>query len=202
MPVYLAANESAALHSQNQQRARPPSEGKGSSAVRDQALLMFQSILMGVPLLEMCDNDDCGKTITIPFACCSRTNQIVAVDSNLSPLLRYNNSWEFTFQITVLSPDGDDLPFITQDREMAYNYIPTDIRPIVMHLVCASFLKLLAHITPQRVYRVTSSRNPPEKALRKHHLLSGVLEEMRYAITQRGTDPLGRVFWVFERVGD
>jgi len=69
----------------------------------------------------------------------------------------------------------------------------------VMLIVCASLLKLLAHVKPERVYRVTKARNLPREALRKHHLLTEVLVAMGYTMTDSGTDGWGRVFWIFER---
>ena len=157
---------------------------------------MFRSILIREPPLEICEDDDLGYTIVVPLGRCSETNRIVSVDSHLSPL---DDFWEFSFEITISSLDDTDPPFSTQDRTVASNYIPLDVRPNVMLIVCASLLKLLAHVKPERVYRVTKARNPPQEGLHKHHLLTEVLLAMGYTMTDSGTDGWGRVFWIFER---
>jgi hypothetical protein len=156
---------------------------------------MFRSILIRRPPLEIYA-DDLGYTIVVPLACCPETDRIVSVDSHLSPL---DDAWEFSFEITVSSLDDTEPPFSTQDRTVASNYIPVDVRPNVMLIVCASLLKLLAHVKPERVYRVTKGRNLPREALHKHQLLTEVLVAMGYTMTDSGTDSWKRVFWVFER---
>jgi hypothetical protein len=68
-----------------------------------------------------------------------------------------------------------------------------------MPIVCAGLRALVGRVRPPVIYRVTKSRNPPEKALRKHILLTRVLEDEGYAVIESGTDPWGRRFWVLKR---
>jgi hypothetical protein len=160
---------------------------------------MFQPTLIGLDIpIEIVYQIDLSKTVEMPIAVCCETNRIVTVDSHLSPYsCDFGDCWEFSFEITVTSLDGDNPPFSTQDRAVAYGYIPSGIRPVVMHLVCLSFGALLGCVRPACVCRVTKARHPPEKALRKHQVLTSFLRGMGYEPIHSGTDRWGRLFWVF-----
>jgi hypothetical protein len=86
-------------------------------------------------------------------------------------------------------------PFSTQDRHIAAHYIPTDIRPSVMDVVCAGLDALLGHAKPQLIYWVTKDPHPPEKALKKYYLLRVLAQTLGYGVETEGTDAFGRHFW-------
>jgi hypothetical protein len=94
---------------------------------------------------------------------------------------------------------GRPSSFETQDRAYAQPYRPDPSRSLIMPIVCAGLRALVGRVRPPVIYRVTKSRNPPEKALRKHILLTRVLEDEGYAVIESGTDPWGRRFWVLKR---
>lgn len=106
---------------------------------------------------------------------------------------------EFSFSIAVVAFDDTCEPFQTQDRHIAAPYIPHDARAHVMPLVCRCLKALVDHTRPAKVYRVTKDRSGSEKALRKHHMLTEALQEMGYAVLDRGTDPHGRRFCMMQR---
>jgi hypothetical protein len=152
-----------------------------------------------VPPLEIEDDPGGSKTIVTPIANCTQTDRITSVDCRLSPTSFEGVSyWEFSFEITVASLDGSEAPFSTQDRNIAYGYIPRGIRHRVMEIVCGALEALIRHVRPVRIYRVTKTINPPEKALRKHNLLTDVLQALGYRVTRCDKDRWGRIFWVCE----
>lgn len=132
---------------------------------------MFRSLLDGSPCaIEVFDDEDGGKAIVVQIAECVHTNRIVSVDSLLSPSCDdVGEFWEFAFHISVASPDETFEPFSTQDRWIAANYIPDDVRPCIIEIVCRALRFLVENVRPERVYRVTKSRNPPEKASETPH---------------------------------
>lgn len=164
---------------------------------------MLIPILVGPPFRTRIDDDpEKGQTVTIPLAQVTATDQIVSVDSHLAEtVIDDEQFWEFSFEITVTSLDGGWESFSTQDRDTAANFIPVEIRHLVMDAVCASFRSLLQRVRPYKVYRVTKARNPDEKVLQKHHLLTQVLLDSGYSLVQQGTDAYGRAFWLFQRDG-
>jgi hypothetical protein len=162
---------------------------------------MFRSILDEVDCaIDIAEEPDGSKSATIPIACCAETGRITTIDCKLSPTFdNIGHFWEFSFAISVTRLDDSDPPFSTQDRNMALPYIPYDARPRIMEVVCAALRAFVGQIKPDRIYRVTKARNPPPKALRKHHLLTDVLIGCGYYVTQTGTDPWGRTFWLCEK---
>ncbi|WP_448190100.1 hypothetical protein [Azospirillum sp. sgz301742] len=138
--------------------------------------------------------------ISEPLAFCSETGRLVTVDSRLVPA-EYGGAsfWEFSFEIAVLSEDGSEESFTTQDREIARGYIPESVRSRVMDIVGQACRKLLDKERPSGLYRVTKGRSLPGKAMRKHETLTAVCVEAGYGVTQTGTDPAGRTFWAMSR---
>lgn len=158
---------------------------------------MFCSTLDGDSFpYDLFEDDDRSWVVVTPIAYCDATDRTVAVDCRLLPGCDIKGEfWEFVFQIAIACLDGTEPPFYTQQREIARNYIPEDVLPKVMEIACSSLSLLLTHVRPVRLYRVTKARNPPEKALRKHHLLTETLLSSGYAVAKTGTDFLGRMFW-------
>src|ERR1700688_3949167 len=109
---------------------------------------MLIPILSGPPFRIRIDDDpEKGQTVTILLARVNGTEQIVSVDSHLiETVFEDEQFWEFSFEITVISPDDSAESFSTQDREIAANYIPVEIRRYVMEVVCASFRALLQKV--------------------------------------------------------
>jgi hypothetical protein len=46
---------------------------------------------------------------------------------------------------------------------------------------------------------VTKDREPSDKGLQKHHLLTETLVNIGFSVAQDGTDPFGRRFWIMQR---
>jgi hypothetical protein len=165
---------------------------------------MFRSVVQDAPafeISEIADDEQCGYMVSLLISRNDLTNQDVYVDIKL--VYVYDQDfWEFSFTISVISLDGGFEEFATQDSKMAAPYIPDGIRGTILIWVCLALKKLVAQVQPERVFRVTKGRNLPEKALRKHHLLTGALVECGYRVQETGTDPFGRAFWVCERVRD
>jgi hypothetical protein len=166
----------------------------------------FVSLVSEIPI-DLCVevDDDTSHVVIVPIAHCSDTDRLVQVECRLTytqnpaahpTLVRFH---EFSFTILVVSLSGDTPTYETQDRAYAQPYLPASCRPLVMPIVCAGLRALVDRVRPPVIYRVTKSRNPPEKALRKHILVTHVLEDEGYTEIESGTDPWGRRFWVLGR---
>jgi hypothetical protein len=91
---------------------------------------------------------------------------------------------------------------VTQDRDSAFSYIPSECRSEIMNLVKLGCYELVHLIAPNVIYRVTKSANLAPKILAKHNLLTAVLENLGYEIVDAGTDRFGRWFWLMGRTRD
>lgn len=139
---------------------------------------------------------DNGFEVTVPIAeDCARCMD-VTVRSFLSSPSFDEESWEFSFEIYVDYWDGSDEPFATQERNMATAYIPSDIRSYVIHIAIESCIAMVEFACYPPLYRVTKGRHLPEKALRKHYMLTSALQDVGYRVIEDGVDGTGRVYWV------
>jgi hypothetical protein len=161
---------------------------------------MFSSILKAAPYdIEVDDSDGC-LSVAVPIAECPDRNRIVSVVCELVETnICADPCWEFSFSIDVFALDGCAQQFQTQDRQIAAAYIPAEIRGKVMDVVCHSLKVLVEHVDCAIIYRVTKDRDPHEKSLRKHHLLTEMLENAGYSLIDEGTDPFSRRFWIMQR---
>ena len=130
---------------------------------------------------------------------------MVSVECMLSytenPFRRPSCRWfhEFSFSISCTALNEDELPFSTQDRDIARAYIPSSIRSLVMPIVVQSYTSLVTRVRPHTLYRVTKMRLPTPSALRKHDLPTARLRDLDYAVIETRTDPFGRTYWVMAR---
>ena len=162
---------------------------------------MFYSILEGPPYdLEIEDGEDGGKAVIIPIARGKDENRIVSIVCEFAEMAVEDDVyWEFSFSVDVFALDGGTEPFRTQDRNIAAKFIPTDVRDLVMRVVCAALTALVDEVGPELVYWVTKDRDPPNNSLPKHHLLKQTLENAGYSVRDEGTDRFSRRFWVMGR---
>ena len=105
---------------------------------------------------------------------------------------------EFQFAISVTDFETDEV-FETCERDMAKGYIPEEVRKRVMECVCKAIPSLVESVKPEAIYRGTKATRPPEKALKKHDLVTEGFQECGFEITQQGTDRASRQFWLMER---
>lgn len=138
-------------------------------------------------------------SVYTPIAVSEDERRSVAVLTSLYPF--EENGFlihDFHFAIAVTDFDNEEV-FETYDRDMAKGYIPEGARPRVMECVCRAIPTLVEYVNPQAIYRVTKATRPPEKALKKHDLVTEGFQDCGFEITQRGTDATSREYWVMER---
>lgn len=150
------------------------------------------------------EEDEAGVYhVVTALAECGATGRFVTLDCELACISHAfgqpANRWfhEFSFQITCHDPDQG--PFSTQDRNIAAGYLPEDVRPHVIALVEAGLRALAARVRPRVIYRVAKTVNGPPKAYEKHHRLTACLQALGFDLCERGTDPLGRPFWIMKK---
>jgi hypothetical protein len=155
------------------------------------------------PEIEIQDDpDEAAKLIVIPVAEDKSSGFVVSVVSQLAlTIMEDEDVSEFSFWIAIHCADGTAESFDTQDRDVAFRYIPPEVRPLVMELVRTSMAELVADGIPRLIYRVTKEAGLPEKALTKHHLLTETLENIGYFVKKQGTDFCNRHYWLMEREG-
>jgi len=161
---------------------------------------MFSSILRASPYdIEVDADGDC-PTVIVAIAQCNEKNRIVSVVCELAKAdVCKEPCWEFSFSIEVFALDGSIEPFRTQDRQIAVGYIPDEVRKRVMDVVCEALKALLDHTNCRLIYRVTKDRDPSEKGLKKHHLLTETLVNVGFSLLEDGTDPYSRRYWIMQR---
>ena len=95
---------------------------------------MFISALNYPCDLEV-DGDQNERSISIQIAEDVETSRVVYVECTLSAGTVWgDDGWEFAFSISVFALDDSCEPFSTQSREIAFNYIPLEIRPQIMEV--------------------------------------------------------------------
>lgn len=112
-----------------------------------------------------------------------------------------NAAHELKFEMVIAGDEADEV-FVTQDRFMARGYLPDDVVPLVMPCVCGAIGALVETVQPAVIYRVTKATQPPDKALRKHQMVTDRLVELGFQVQDSGTDDFGRQFWVMTQLGD
>jgi len=138
---------------------------------------------------------------TVAIAKCADTQRIITVDCALEYTTNASDVpasfWfhEFSFSISVADFLTGEA-FSTQDRDIAKNYIPPDIRKVVMEIVLSSLRAMIAKIRPRAIYRVAKIKNAPGKAFEKHYSITNLLYDLGYKMFEQGTDDFGRRFWV------
>lgn len=167
---------------------------------------MFVPLLDQVPEAIDIEEDGCDYSALVPIARCTATDRIVSIECALSYTTNSHarpvNSWfhEFSFSIGCASLSDEEPPFFTQDRNIASQYIPPAMRPLIMPVVLECCTALILRVRPRALYRVTKMRRPTPAALEKHHRLTARLRELGYSIYETGTDPFDRMFWVMALV--
>jgi hypothetical protein len=108
--------------------------------------------------------------------------------------------FEFTFDIYVVSGSADREPFGVQDGRQSRPFLPAAIRPLVLEYVLDGLEMLIDDVGPKAIYRVTKSSELPEKAMKKHDLITERLARLGYAVTETGADPAYRTYWLMGRL--
>jgi hypothetical protein len=168
---------------------------------------MFKPLIDSCPSVIPVDYDEgSGAYQTlVAVAECDVTQRIVYVVCQLAYTTNYQpipaSLWfhEFSFYIYVNSIDGADLSVLTQNRNIARNYIPAISIPLIMDIVVRSCEALIRMVKPDVVYRVTKVLFPIQKALVKHDLITNSMYQLGYGLLETGTDRFGRSYWVMTR---
>ena len=104
---------------------------------------------------------------------------------------------ELQFGVGVLDAECGNLT-VHMHPEGGQPSVDDDLRPWVMKCVCAAIPPLVENVQPVAIYHVTKVPQPPQKALKKHELVTKTLLEIGFALKDTGTAPCGGVFWSFE----
>ena len=162
---------------------------------------MFVPALDHVPDHFEIEGDETHYWVLTLLAVSDDEVQSVAVRTSLIPFTHEDNAaHELTFEILIAGDEAE--VFVTQNRFMARGYLPDDVVPLVMPCVCGAIGALVKAVQPAVIYRVTKATQPPDKALRKHQMVTERLVELGFRVHDSGTDEFGRQFWVMTQLGD
>lgn len=144
--------------------------------------------------------DNGGYVCTTPVMECCRRGTLVTLDVRLDHMPdQGEDTYEFSFGFTVSDIEGAGLAFYTQDRDTVRRYLDGLPHALVMPCVAAALAALIDTVQPAYIFRVTKARYLPQKALRKHTLVTDALHDLGYHEVETGTDALGRTFWLMGR---
>jgi hypothetical protein len=164
---------------------------------------MFHPIQSHPEVNSEIEIDRNSASASAPIAYCSDRNRLVVVTSRIiytSNSCDPNQTFhEISFSIDVASLDDSYLPFSTQDRNIAMNYVPELIRGDIIHIAAGQYMSLIDAVRPDYVYRVTKSTGSNMKMLRKHYFLTKKIQSCGYAIVEEGLDAIRRNYWLMER---
>ena len=144
-----------------------------------------------------------GYSVVYPFSYCPNNGRECSIECYLTKKhgaiyegYEPFEFYEFGFKF-VYSSDWCNAPYSeTMDREEASQFIPDGHRDTVIHIVQACFLALLREVRPPYVYRVSFTPSVPQKAQRKHALITVAAEAAGYHVVHEGTDSCDRRFWL------
>lgn len=105
---------------------------------------------------------------------------------------------ELWFDIYVVY-DDDRSPESIQNGLFTKGLIADDVRWLVFMSVIDSVGILIEEIAPKEIYRVVKLAGLPEKAMRKHHMLTSVLTRLGYYVFKSGLDTMDRECWFMRR---
>ena len=163
---------------------------------------MFVPALDRVPDAYEVEGDETHHWVLTLLAVSDDEVRSVAVRTSLIPFTHEDvAAHELKFEIVIAGDEADEL-FVTQNRDMARGYLPDDVVPLVMPCVCGSVGALIETVQPAVIYRVTKATQPPDKALRKHQMVTERLVELGFQVQDSGTDAFGRQFWTMTRQGN
>ncbi|MCA3083108.1 MAG: hypothetical protein ING69_10690 [Rhodocyclaceae bacterium] len=123
----------------------------------------------------------------------------VYLRTGLSPVTHEGRSFhELWFDIYVVY-DDDRSPDSIQNGLFTKGLISDDVRWLVFMFVMESVGILIEEIGPKEIYRVVKLAGLPDKAMRKHHMLTSALEELGYYVFKSGLDTMDRECWFMRR---
>lgn len=117
------------------------------------------------------------------------------------PDLRSFDYHEFGYEITLLDQLGKVPIRSTMNRDIAKVWLPPGCSGLIVDVVSHCCRRLLREFVPGYIYRVTSAREVGGPALRKHTLVTNVMQNEGYSILMDGADAWKRTFWLMGREG-
>jgi len=111
--------------------------------------------------------------------------------------------YEFSFhfeRVPLANPDAnpEDVPEVEElwTSEAVAPYKPAELEGKLLSQVCECYKALVPKIEKSPIFRVSYGAIDPENAPLRHEVLTNVLNNEDYEISEDGTDELGRQFWM------
>jgi hypothetical protein len=148
--------------------------------------------------------DDVNYYTTANIAFCKETSRFVTLECELTYVTnscdKPKSFWFHEFAFSIRCSDFlTNQAYDIQDRNIARNHIPDTAVKFVMPLVLTSLDIMIRKVKPISIYRVAKTAHLPEKAMRKHNLITQKLLDMSYSMFEQGTDDFDRPFWLMAR---
>ncbi|MDF1721945.1 MAG: hypothetical protein P1U65_14835 [Minwuia sp.] len=147
------------------------------------------------------DGDEAGsRTVVVPVLQRTGAYALSLLCGFYPTVIQGNTCHEFAFSIIVDQSDAELPSFETQDRKSLLRFLPPEFRQPLLDTVLVCVRHLIADVAPIRIFRVTKTRNMPSKAMRKHDLITSVMQSNGYTVIDDGLDRAGRRYWMLQRL--
>jgi len=144
------------------------------------------------PHYERLSKENCDELVVVLLSFDEMEGKSVFLRTCLSPVNDQGRSFhEFWFDIYVVYDDGRS-PASIQNGQFTKLLIPEGLRPHVVSFVAESTRRLVDEVNPGEIYCVVKSAAMPNKAMRKHLILTKELENMGYFVSEKGLDSANR----------
>jgi hypothetical protein len=87
----------------------------------------------------------------------------------------------------------------TQDRWTVAEYLGPECRSKILPVVIVALAAMLKRVKPLVVFRVAKASADCKKAMKKHDLITQLLEDHGYMMRESGADPFNRPFWLMTK---
>ena len=145
-------------------------------------------------------NGDFSVTIPIGESDDEQTYLVLVCEAKLSGH-EEDTFYDFSFHYE-LTPLADAEPEQAPDIEEFWTsqtvapYKPVELEGVVLSQVCECYKSLVKKIEKAPIYRVSYGVIDPENVPQRHEVLTNVLNNEGYEVSNDGTDELGRQFWM------
>jgi hypothetical protein len=123
----------------------------------------------------------------------------VFLRTGLSPIKYEGNFFHELWFDIFLVYDDDRATESIQNGLFTKQLLDEDVRWLILMSLKDAVKILVTEIEPIEIFRVAKAADLPEKAMRKHYLVTGCLENLGYYVLDSGFDASNRPSWRMRR---
>jgi hypothetical protein len=168
-------------------------------------MFVFRPLIEEILTVDEITVDEFGDnfSVSIPIGEGDNTYLVLVCEAKLIAY-EVEEFYEFSFHFELVPGEGEDDP----DPENAPDveelwteasvapYKPVELAGQMLSQVCECYKALVPKVDKFPIYRVTYGVIDPENVPQRHEVLTNVLQNEGYEISEEGTDDQGRQFWM------